>query len=146
VLTQKSRYAIKALMALAQKKVDTPYLRIVEISEKAHIPKKFLEAILLDLRNRGYLGSRIGVNGGYYLTKKPEEITLSEIIRYTSGPIALIPCASLNYYHPCDDCDNEAICGLRSVATEVRDATLAILNNKTIADLISMESVKTKKI
>jgi Rrf2 family protein len=142
MLTQKSRYAIKALMVLAQKKADTPYMRIVEISEKAHIPKKFLEAILLDLRNKGYLGSRIGVNGGYYLTKKPDEIWLSDIIRQTSGPIAILPCVSLNYYHRCDDCPDEAACGLRAVGIEVRNATLEVLNNRSIGDLVRIEKNK----
>jgi len=127
-------------MVLARKEPDVPYMRISEISEKANIPRKFLEAILLDLRNKGYLNSRSGLHGGYYLTEKPENITLSAIIRQTSGPIAILACASLNYYQRCKDCPDEQLCGLHALGVEVREATLEVLNNKTIADLIRTES------
>jgi len=139
MLSKKSKYAIKALVALAEHDPKAPYKRIAEISEKENIPKKFLESILLSLRNNRVLGSKLGVNGGYYLLKKPEDIKLTDIIRLTDGPIALIPCASLNFYQKCDDCEDEVTCGLRKVMTEVRIASLEILSNTSIADVIEKE-------
>jgi len=126
MLTKKSKYAIKALVALAKHKPEAPYMRIAEISEKENIPKKFLESILLSLRNNGILGSKLGVNG---------------------GPIALIPCASLNFYQKCDDCEDEVTCGLRKVMTEVRVASLEVLSNNSIADIIEKEKrlVRSKR-
>jgi Rrf2 family protein len=147
MLSKKSKYAIKALVALAEHDSKAPYMRIAEISEKENIPKKFLESILLSLRNNRILGSKLGVNGGYYLLKKPEDIKLTDIIRLTDGPIALIPCASLNFYQKCDDCEDEVTCGLRKVMTEVRIASLEVLSNNSIADIIEKEKrlVRSKK-
>src|SRR5690349_17424409 len=118
MLSKKSKYAIKALVALAKhekENKDGSPMRIIEISEQEKIPKKFLEAILLELRRHNLLGSKMGVNGGYYLLKSPKDIALTDIIRLTDGPIAMIPCASLNFYEKCDDCVDETICGLRKV-------------------------------
>ncbi|MBS1635799.1 MAG: Rrf2 family transcriptional regulator [Bacteroidetes bacterium] len=140
MLSKKSKYAIKALVALAKHSKHGEPMRIVEISEQEKIPKKFLEAILLDLRKHGILGSKMGINGGYYLVKKPEQIFLTEIIRLTDGPIAMIPCASLNFYEKCDDCEDETVCGLRKVMTELRTASLAVLSANSIADIIKKET------
>jgi len=147
MLSKKSKYAIKALVALAKHDRHGLPLRIVEISEQEKIPKKFLEAILLDLRKHGILGSKMGINGGYYLLRKPDEITLTEIIRLTDGPIALIPCASLNFYEKCDDCEDEIVCGLRKVMTDLRKVSLDVLSNSSIADLVKTEKhlIKTKR-
>lgn len=136
MLTKKSKYAIKALTALAKHHGEKNHLRIAEISESENIPMKFLEAILLELRKNGYLGSKKGINGGYYLLKDPKEIILSNIIRLTGGPIALVPCASLNFYEPCEDCTDEEHCGIRKVAIQVRDASLNILSNTSIQEVI----------
>lgn len=114
-------------------------MRIVDIAQQGCIPKKFLEAILLELRKKHILGSKQGINGGYYLLKPPTDITLTEIIRLMDGPIALIPCASFNFYEKCDDCVDEAICGLRKVISNLRDASLNILSNTTIADIVAQE-------
>lgn len=147
MLSKKSKYAIKALVALAKHSKNGFPMRIAEISEKEHIPKKFLEAILLDLRKHGVLGSKMGINGGYYLLKKPGDIYLTEIIRLTDGPIAMIPCASLNFYEKCDDCEDEVVCGLRKVMTDLRNASLQILSHNSIADIIKKEkkSMNSKK-
>lgn len=147
MLSKKSKYAIKALVALAKHDPKAPYMRIAEISEKENIPKKFLESILLSLRNNRVLGSKLGVNGGYYLLKKPEDIKLTDIIRLTDGPIALIPCASMNFYQKCDDCEDEVTCGLRKVMSDVRIASLEVLSNNSIADIIEKEKhlVRSKK-
>jgi Rrf2 family protein len=139
MLSKKSKYAIKALVALAKHDKNGLPMRIQEISEKENIPKKFLEAILLDLRKHGILGSKLGINGGYYLLKPADKIILTDIIRLTDGPIALIPCASLNFYEKCDDCDDEVTCGIRKVMTEVRVVSLGVLSNTSIADIIKKE-------
>lgn len=138
MLSKKTKYAIKALVALG-KNIDKPPMQISRIAEQERIPKKFLEQILLDLRNAGFLYSKKGAGGGYSLNKKPEEIFLVQILRITDGPVAMLPCASLNFYHKCDECEDEVTCGIRSAFIEVRDVTLNILADKSIADIISKE-------
>ena len=147
MLSKKSKYAIKALVALAKHDKGGLPMRIQEISEKENIPKKFLEAILLDLRKHGILGSKLGINGGYYLLKSADKIILTDIIRLTDGPIALIPCASLNFYEKCHDCEDEVTCGLRKVMLEVRVVSLGVLSNTSIADILKKEKrlTNTKK-
>jgi len=143
MLSKKTKYAIKALVALG-KNVEKPPMQISKIAEEEHIPKKFLEQILLDLRNAGFLYSKKGAGGGYSLNKKPEEIFLVHVMRITDGPIAMVPCASLNFYHKCDECVDEVTCGIRSAFIDVRDATLKILTETSIADIIAREeSLKT---
>jgi Rrf2 family protein len=138
MLSKKTKYAIHALTYLAKKDPSQPTL-IVDIAKEANIPRKFLETILLDLKKNGILGSKMGKGGGYFTRKKPSEIQLSTIIRLFNGPIALLPCASKNYYEPCDECDDEKACGLRFVLEEVRDETLNILEKKTIQDIINKD-------
>src|ERR1700756_5063217 len=140
MLSKKSKYAIKALLALAKKYEDKTPQRISVISEEEKIPRKFLEAILLELRNQGFVGSKMGASGGYYLSKHPEEIMLSTIIRVTGGPIAMLPCVSLNFYEPCEgECKNEEVCGLRDVIKEVREASIKILSKTSLADVLKRE-------
>lgn len=147
MLSKKSKYAIKALMALARGYENKTPLRISAISEQEHIPRKFLEAILLELRNQGFVGSKMGVSGGYYLVKHPEEIALSTIIRVTGGPIAMLPCVSLNFYEPCGgECVNEEACGLRDVIREVREASIKILSKTSLADIIKREQALSSKL
>ena len=138
MLSKKTKYAIKALVALG-KNLDMPPMQISKIAEEERIPKKFLEQILLDLRNAGFLYSKKGAGGGYSLNKKPEEIYLVQILRLTDGPVAMLPCASLNFYHKCDECKDEVTCGIRSAFIDVRDATLKILGETSIADVIARE-------
>lgn len=114
-------------------------MQIAKIAEDERIPKKFLEQILLDLRNAGLLYSKKGAGGGYSLNKKPEDIFLVQVMRITDGPIAMVPCASLNFYHKCDECVDEKTCGIRSAFIDVRDATLKVLAETSIADVISRE-------
>ncbi|WP_199118327.1 Rrf2 family transcriptional regulator [Pedobacter sp. ASV28] len=139
MLSKKTKYAIKALVALG-KNLDLPPMQISKIAEEEQIPKKFLEQILLDLRNAGFLYSKKGAGGGYSLNKKPEDIYLVQILRLTDGPVAMLPCASLNFYHKCDECKDEVTCGIRSAFIDVRDATLKILGETSIADIISREN------
>jgi Rrf2 family protein len=109
---------------------------ISEIASDENIPRKFLEAILLDLKNQGLLGSRLGKGGGYYLLRDPATISVAAIYRILEGPIAMLPCVSLNYYERCADCPEEEACSLKRVMIEVRDSTLSVLENRSIADLV----------
>ena len=145
MLTKKTKYAVKALMALARNKANTPML-ISEIAAKEQLAKKFLEAILLELKRSGFLRSNKGAGGGYYLMKKAEEIKLVAIIRIIDGPIALLPCVSLNFYEKCDECIDEGYCGIRDVMKDVRDATLKILTETTVADMVAKEDAIKEKI
>jgi Rrf2 family protein len=138
MLSKKTKYAIKALVALGKNK-DLPPMQIAKIAEDEHMPKKFLEQILLDLRNAGFLYSKKGAGGGYSLNKDPREIFLVQVLRVTDGPVAMVPCASLNFYHKCDECEDEKTCGIRSAFIDVRDATLKVLSETSIADMIDRE-------
>ena len=119
-------------------------MQISRIASEEHIPKKFLEQILLDLRNAGLLYSKKGAGGGYGLVKDPGEISMVQVLRLTGGPVALLPCVSLNFYQKCDECDNELTCGVRDVFVEVRNATVKILSETSIADVISREELLIK--
>jgi Rrf2 family protein len=140
MLSKKTRYAIKALVVLGKNFGEAP-MQISKIASEEHIPKKFLEQILLDLRNAGLLYSKKGAGGGYGLVKDPAEIFVVQVLRLTGGPVALLPCVSLNFYQKCDECSNEATCGVRDVFLEVRNATLKILSETSIADIISREGL-----
>jgi Rrf2 family protein len=133
MLSKKTQYAFKALMHLAQQREGEPVL-IAEISQKRNIPLKFLENILLELKNHNILDSKKGKGGGYYLAKPAEKIFLADVLRLIDGPIALLPCVSLHFYQQCGQCD-ERNCGLHRIMVQVRDANLAILENKTVADI-----------
>ena len=133
MLSKKTQYALQALSYMVEKHSDTPIL-IAEIANQKNIPIKFLENILLELRKAGFLESKKGKHGGYFFAQAPEKIKLSSIFRIIEGPIALLPCVSLNFYEKCADC-NEKKCGINKVMAAVRDNTLAILDNQTVADL-----------
>jgi len=143
LLTKKTKYAVKALMALARNTENKPML-IADIAKGEQLPKKFLEAILLELKHDGFLSSKKGAGGGYYLLKTAEEIKLSSIIRVIDGPIALLPCVSLNFYEKCAECVDEHYCGIRDVMSNVRDATLKILGDTSIADMVCRENTLAK--
>ena len=133
MLSKKTQYALQALSYMVEKQSDDPIL-IAEIANQKNIPIKFLENILLELRKAGFLESKKGKHGGYFFAQAPEKIKLSSIFRIIEGPIALLPCVSLNFYEKCADC-NEKKCGINKVMAAVRDNTLAILDNQTVADL-----------
>lgn len=137
MLSKKTKYGLKALIYIARQEGLVPVL-ISDISQKERIPKKFLEAILLDLKKFGVLGSKKGKGGGYYLMKDPRTVTAAAVIRVLEGPIALLPCVSLNYYEKCDDCPDEVTCSLHKFMGEVRDSTLNILQQKTLYDLTQL--------
>jgi Rrf2 family protein len=135
MLSKRTKYGIKAMVYLARKEHQDP-VNIAEISQKENISRKFLESILLTLKKNGILGSKKGKLGGYYLLKQPSEIKMSSILRILEGPIAMVPCVSLNFYEKCEDCPDEDICTVNALMKEVRDSTLGILNNNTLADLM----------
>jgi Rrf2 family protein len=139
MLSKKTRYAIKALVIMGKNYGREP-MQISRIAAEESIPKKFLEQILLDLRNSGLLYSKKGAGGGYSLIKDPKEIFLVQVLRITGGPIALLPCVSLNFYQRCEECLNEGTCGIRDVFTDVRNASLKILSETSIADVIDREN------
>lgn len=126
---------MKAMKYLAEKPKGTPVL-ISEISESENIPFKFLQGILLGLKKHGFLDSKKGKGGGYYLKMSPNEINLASLFRVLDGPIALVPCVSLNYYEKCDDCPDEYVCCVNRLMVQVRDQTLTLLENETLADLL----------
>lgn len=133
MLTKKSQYAFKALGYLVDKQQDGPVL-ISEISKKKRIPLKFLENILLELRKAGILESKKGKGGGYFFKKNPADVQMATVIRLIDGPISMLPCVSLYFYERCKNCD-EKHCGLHDVMKKVRDATLEVLESRTLADL-----------
>jgi len=134
MLSKKAKYAIKALLALADREREEP-MRIADLAREEQIPPKFLELILLGLKNNGMLQSRKGKGGGYLLARDPADIYLGQIVRMFDGPLAPVPCASQTAYVRCADCTNEAVCGVRLAMKEVRDATAKILDGTSIAAL-----------
>ncbi|MCB0427144.1 MAG: Rrf2 family transcriptional regulator [Mangrovimonas sp.] len=135
MLSKKTKYGIKALTFLAKQKGQVP-VQIEVISKSENISQKFLETILLTLRKNGFLGSRKGKGGGYYLLKEPKDINMAAVMRVLEGPIALVPCVSLNFYEKCADCPDENTCSVHKLMIEVRDSSLSIFNNRTLADLV----------
>ncbi|PQB08870.1 transcriptional regulator [Polaribacter filamentus] len=136
MLSKKTKYGIKALTYLARQENKTP-VQIATISKSENISLKFLESILLTLRKNGFLGSKKGKGGGYYLLKEPCEIEMTAIMRILEGPISMVPCVSLNFYEKCDDCPDENACAVHNLMLQVRDSTLQIFRNTTLADLTS---------
>jgi Rrf2 family protein len=135
MLSQKARYALRALFLLAKRPAGEPVM-IAEIAQEARVPRKFLEQILLDLKKRGILHSIRGRQGGYTLGRSPDKISFAEVIRVIDGPLALSPCASVTAYRRCADCVDEATCIVRKVLVAVRDATADILETRTLADTL----------
>lgn len=119
---------------------DKP-VQVGEIAKSENIPQKFLESILLTLRKSGCLGSKKGKHGGYYLRKMPSEIIMADVMRVLEGPIAMVPCVSLNFYEKCDDCPNEDQCTVNKLMIQVRDSTLKVLRNTTLEELSATSSL-----
>ena len=137
MITQKMKYALKALMELANEQAgEGKSLRIEEIAKRSGAPKRFLEHILLEIRNAGFIASVRGRHGGYVLIKQPREVSLSELMRLIDGPIAPLPCLSRRAYQRCEDCPDEAACRLRRVFGQVFWSYLVLIESLTLADLI----------
>jgi Rrf2 family protein len=134
MLSKKTKYGLKAMLELAGESDQKP-LQASELAGRQRLPRKFLEAILLELTRHGFLQSKLGRGGGYILARKPGDITVGEVVRVLEGPLALIPCVSKTAYKRCDECLDEQTCGIRLAMKEVRDATSHILDNTTLAGL-----------
>lgn len=134
MLSRRTKYGLKALTFIARQELGVK-VQIAVIAESENISHKFLESILLTLRKAGFLGAKKGKGGGYYLLKPANEIMMSDIIRLLEGPIAMLPCVSLNFYEKCEDCPDETKCAVNRLMIEVRDSTLAVLKSKSLADL-----------
>lgn len=142
-LSKKGKYALRALYHLAREHGRGPVL-IATLSKQESIPHKFLELILLHLKNNGLVDSKKGRNGGYYLSRKPEQVTIGSIIRLIDGPLAPLPCASETAYRKCEECVDEHICGTRIVMRRVRDAMAEILDRTTLADVCNEVNSRQK--
>lgn len=136
MLSKKTKYGLKALTFIARNVGKDP-VSVGDIAKGENIPQKFLEGILLTLRKSGVLSSKKGKYGGYYLREEPSEILMTDVMRVLEGPIAMVPCVSLNYYEKCDDCPDEHQCSVHKLMIEVRDSTLKVFRNTTLADLSS---------
>jgi len=132
MLTNKGKYGLKAMVHLAGLPPGQPAL-VADIAAANAIPKKFLDAILGELRTAGLVHSKKGRGGGYVLAKSPIDIMVGEIVRALDGPLAPIACASRNFYRRCDDCIFEGNCSVRLMMIEVRDATALVLDNRSLA-------------
>jgi Rrf2 family protein len=135
MLSKKAKYALKALLALAAQAGPEP-MRIADLARRQRIPRKFLELILLELRNEGVVQSRRGPAGGYLLARRSDRIYLGQVVRLFDGPLAPVPCASQHFYQRCKDCPDEGSCGVRLAMKQVRDASARILDHTTVASLV----------
>lgn len=140
MISKKTKYALKALIYLG-KEYDKGPILIADLAREEKIPKKFLELILLALKNNGLLHSRKGKGGGYYLIKHPRLIPMGKVIRILEGPLAPVPCVSETAYAKCEECINEDACGVRLLMKRVRDAVAHIYDGTTLADLLEEVSL-----
>lgn len=140
MLTMKGKYGLKALVHLAGLPRDV-FVQAVEVAESEGISKKYLDAILGDLRNAGFVATRKGRNGGYALARAPEDIRVGQVLRVLDGPLAPIPCASRTAYVRCADCKDENWCAVRLTMLEVREAIASVLDNKTLAQMRGMGQI-----
>jgi len=134
MLTKKSKYGLKAMLMLAEESGHGPVL-VADLADRQQLPRKFLEAILLELKRHGLLHSKKGRGGGYLLSREPDAITVGQVIRVLEGPLALVPCVSQTAYMKCEECPDEKTCGVRLAMKDVRDATAEILDHMTLAGL-----------
>lgn len=151
MISQRAKYALRALVALARAEADRPVM-ITELSTSCSIPKKFLEQILLDLKHHELVRSKRGKLGGYQLNKDPSQIMFGEVLRIVDGPIALLPCLSKISYRRCADCLDEDTCEIRRVFAQVAESSRSILDNTSLLDAMRDEveraaaSVKPRRV
>ncbi len=138
MLSQRARYALKALLDVAR--ASDGLSQVAAIAERESIPRKFLETIMSDLRRAGLVTATRGNAGGYRLARPADLITFADVLRATDGPISMLPCVSRNFYERCEDCRDEATCALRRTFSEVRDAVNAVLEHRTLAAAIAAEA------
>lgn len=137
MLSRKTKYGIKALTYIAREQREDALVQIGTIAESENISQKFLESIMLTLKKAGFVSSRKGKGGGYQLRREPKDIKMVEVMRVLEGPVAMLPCVSLNYYERCADCKDEDACSVHSLMIQIRDNTLLVLEKNTLADLVA---------
>ena len=133
MIAQKTRYALRSLLFLAEEAGGLP-VQLARIAETQHVPPKYLELIMLDLKKAGIVKSARGPKGGYRLARDAANISFGEVVRSLEGPIALVSCASVNFYAPCGDCQDEATCAIRRAFTILRDQSTAVLDSISLAE------------
>lgn len=136
MITKKSKYALKALSILTEEYSRHRPVLISDLAKRGRMPKKFLEVILLELKNNGVLQSKMGKGGGYSLVRPPDQIMLSSVMRILEGPLSPLPCLSQTSYQKCDDCEDENTCSIRMVMKELHRATVTILDGTSLQDMI----------
>lgn len=132
MIAQKTRYALRALLFLAESGAGAP-VQLARIAETQRVPPKYLELIMLDLKRSGLVTSARGPRGGYVLARPARDISFGEVVRSMEGPIALVPCASVNHYAACGDCHDEATCAIRRAFAILRDQSTEVLNSISLA-------------
>ncbi|MCZ2357332.1 MAG: Rrf2 family transcriptional regulator [Bacteroidia bacterium] len=145
MLSKRAKYGISSLVYLAKHYNEGPVL-ISDISKNQKLPRKFLEAILLDMKNHGILGSKKGRKGGYYLARPPHEVSIAEVIRLLNGAIGLLPCTTFQFYERCSDCNDEKTCGIRDVFIDVRNSSVQLLKENSLQSILDREDNLTKAI
>ena len=143
MLAQKTRYALRSLLFLVEEGQGTP-VRLARIAETQSIPPKYLELIMLDLKKAGLVRSTRGPRGGYVLARDPADISFGEIVRVMEGPIALVPCASVNFYEPCGDCHSEQDCAIRRAFAMLREQSATLLEGISLAEAAAWEKAAEK--
>jgi Rrf2 family protein len=138
MLAQKTRYALRSLLYIAEHTAGAP-VQLARIAETQRVPPKYLELIMLDLKKAGLVTSTRGPRGGYRLTRAPGEISFGEIVRAMEGPIALVSCASVNFYAPCGDCHDEATCAIRRAFSILRDQSSQLLEGISLSEAATWE-------
>jgi Rrf2 family protein len=143
MITQKMKYALKALLVLADEAASAApaALTIEAVAKRSGTPKRFLEHILLDLRNAGLISSTRGRSGGYVLIKPPAEVSISELLRLIDGPIAPLPCLSRRAYQRCEDCVDEDSCRIRKVFADIFWSYLLLIESLSLADMLRSDAV-----
>jgi len=144
VISKKTKYAINALVYIAKNKEEQP-ISVSKIANEQNIPLKFLESILVELKNARILNSKKGKYGGYSLNGTPDEIHMAKVMRLFDGAIALLPCVTYQFYEKCEECTDEETCGIRQVAMEIRNETVKRLKAATLSDIINREKKLKKK-
>ena len=144
MLAQKTRYALRSLLYLVKEGAGGP-VQLARIAETQRVPPKYLELIMLDLKRAGFVRSTRGPKGGYVLARDPAEISFGEVVRVTEGPIALVPCASVNFYQKCGDCHDEATCAIRRAFALVRDQSAKLLEGISLKDAAGWEQATDRQ-
>lgn len=144
MISQKAKYAFKALIHLAARPGET--IQIDDIARACDVPRKFLEHILLDLKRQGLIASRRGRMGGYVMLRPPAEITVGEVLRLIDGPIAPLPCISVTAYRRCEDCPDEQRCAVRHLFVDVYSVILQVMDGTTLAVAVRGDMTRIKHI